>query len=161
MPSEGGATATVPQDAEHTDGPQLALKDRSGALTPEGWADLRRANEDGFWRLVRFEAEHEPDRLDYYAELDRAEAQRKSEERKRRAALLPPPGPGRLLLDESLERLECVRPAGPNRWRARCPTHGSKQQRSLLVSENEARPGEPVFHCFAGCDWRSIAESLR
>jgi hypothetical protein len=129
-------------------------------IAPETMRQLWEANPDGFWRLVRFEAEHESDRLDYYAELERAEAQRKSQERKRRAVLLPTTS-CRLTLDAALDRLEGVKLAGPARWRARCPAHGSERQRSLLVSESEARPGEPLFHCFAGCHWRVVMEALR
>lgn len=130
-------------------------------IAPETMRQLYEANPDGFWRLVRFEAEHEPDRLDYYAELDRAEAQRKSQERKRRAVLPPSTSSGRLTLDAALDRLQGVKLAGPARWRARCPAHGSERQRSLLVSESEARPGEPLFHCFAGCHWSVVMEALR
>lgn len=129
-------------------------------LPPDVFEELFRMNEAAAWRLVKFEAEHEPDRLAYYAELDRAEEHRKAHERKRRAALLPPPGPGRLTLEDALERLEKVRPAGRGRWSARCPAHDDRSP-SLLVSENDLRPGAPVFHCFAGCDWRHIMEALK
>jgi hypothetical protein len=131
----------------------------SGSLTPAEWRALYRANEDGFWRLVRFEAEHEPDRLDYFAEVDRAEARRKSEER-RRAVSLPPPRPGVLTFDDALERLENPRPAGRGRYTARCPVHEDRHA-SLILSMNEARPGEAVVHCFAGCDWRAIKDALK
>jgi hypothetical protein len=130
------------------------------ALTVEEWCAIYRENPEGFWLLVRFEAEHEPDRLDYYAELGAAEDHRKAQERKRRAALLPAPAPGRLTLEDTLDRLGRVRRVGPGRWTARCPAHEDRNP-SLLVSENEARPGEPVFHCFAGCDWRAVMEALR
>jgi hypothetical protein len=122
--------------------------------------ELDDARDERFWRLVRFEAEHEPERLDYYAELDRAEAYRKSQERKRRAAVLLPQAPGRLTLEQALDRLERVRPAGPGRWTALCPAHEDKNP-SLLVSENEGRPGEPVVHCFAGCHWTAIKDALQ
>jgi hypothetical protein len=128
-------------------------------IDPEAMRELFEANPDGFWRLVRFEAEHEPDRLDYFAELEGAERDRQAQERKRRAVSLPPPGPGRLTLEAALDRLEGVRRSGSGRWRARCPTHGSDRQRSLLVTESEIRPGEPIFHCFAGCHWAVVMEA--
>jgi hypothetical protein len=122
--------------------------------------ELDDARDERFWRLVRFEGEHEPEWLDYYAELERAEEYRKSQERKRRAVLMPPPAPGRLMLEQALDRLEGVRPSGPSRWSARCPVHEDTNA-SLVVSENEARPGEAVAHCFAGCDWRAVKDALR
>ncbi len=129
-------------------------------IAPETMRQLYEANPDGFWRLVRFEAEHEPDRLDYYAELELAEEHRKAQSRKRRAALSPPPGPDILTLEDTLARPENVRPAGPGRWTARCPVHEDRHP-SLIVSENEARPGEPVVHCFAGCHWADVKDALK
>ena len=73
---------------------------------------------------------------------------------------LPPPGRGRLTPAEALERLEGVRRAGEGRWTALCPAHEDSSP-SLIVSESDVRPGEPVFHCFAGCDWRLVVETLK
>jgi hypothetical protein len=128
-------------------------------ITREQWDELHEANEAGFWRLVRFEAEHEADRLDYYAELERAERYRKENERKRRAALLPPPGPDVLTLDQALDRLEAVRASGTGKWRSRCPAHQGDGQ-SLLIVEKDSKPGEPYFYCFWGCDFRAIKDAL-
>jgi hypothetical protein len=104
---------------------------------------------DGFWRLVRFDAEHEWDRLEHGRELEQIRREREKRERKARAKLLPPPAPGRLTLAESLKRLERVRKT-PKGWTACCPAREDATP-SLMVSESDDRPGEPVFHCFAGC----------
>jgi hypothetical protein len=128
----------------------------------EAWARAVEAGRDPpewFWRLVRFDAEHEGDRLDHERELELVREERKKRERKARARVLPPPAPGRLSLPETLERLERVRKT-PKGWMACCPAHEDATP-SLMVSESDARPGEPVFHCFAGCHWTEIVEALR
>jgi hypothetical protein len=116
-------------------------------------------NAERFWRFVRFDAENEPDRLDHRMELDRLEAERRSGARRERAATLPPPSPGTLTLEQALSRLERVRKSGRG-WTARCPVHEDTSP-SLFISESEMRPGEPVFHCFVGCDFRLIRDALR
>jgi hypothetical protein len=121
--------------------------------------ELYEANPDGFWRLIRFEAEHEPERLDYYAELELAEEYRKAQERRRRAALLPPPAPGRLTTEDALPQLKKVRKTR-NGWTALCPAHEDTTP-SLSITESEVRPGEPIFHCHAGCHWTRVLEELR
>jgi hypothetical protein len=128
-------------------------------ITREQWDELYEANEAGFWRLVRFEAEHEPDRLDYYMELEKAERHRKERDRIRRAALLPPSEPGILTLEEALGKLEAVRSTGPGKWMARCPVHEDDEP-SLSIADSDVRPGYPIFNCFAGCDFRSIRDIL-
>ena len=41
---------------------------------------------------------------------------------------------------------------------ARCPAH---DDRDPSLSVRDGVDGEPVFHCFAGCDWRNIKDVLR
>jgi hypothetical protein len=129
----------------------------------EAWlraVELDRDPPEWFWRLVRFDAEHEWDRLEHDRELDRIRKEREKRERKARAELLPPaPASGRLTLPEALDHLERVRKT-PKGWMACCPAHEDAIP-SLLVSESDARPGEPVFHCFAGCHWTAVREALR
>jgi CHC2 zinc finger len=112
-----------------------------------------------FWLLVRFDAEHEWDRLQHGWALERTQQERKQRRRAARARLLPPPPPGRLTTLEALERLERVRKTAKG-WSACCPAHEDATP-SLLVSESDARPGEPVFHCFAGCHWQAVRDALR
>lgn len=128
-------------------------------MSPEELRELYEQHPDRFWRLVRFEAETDPERLDYYAELDRSERVRREQKQRERAALLPPSSPNALTLDEALRRLESVRRTGPQKWQARCPAHEDKSP-SLLIAESRVRPGEPYFHCFRGCDFRLIREAL-
>jgi hypothetical protein len=130
------------------------------AISPAGGSDLIDANPEGFWRLVRFEAENEADRLDYYAELKKIERKRKTKERKRLRLLAPPVSTGRLTLADAVGRLQGVRRAGEGRWSARCPIHEDRSP-SLLIEEHRERPGEPFVLCRAGCDFRSILEALR
>ena len=44
---------------------------------------------EGFWRLVRFDAEHEDDRVDHDQELERIQREREKRERQARARVLP------------------------------------------------------------------------
>jgi len=111
------------------------------------------------WCLVRFEAEHDAERLDYYAELERAEMRREAKERNWRATLLPTPASGRLSLADALDRLEKVRKTRKG-WSALCPAHEDRNA-SLLVSESDVRPGEPIFKCFAGCPWTAVLKALK
>ncbi len=41
---------------------------------------------------------------------------------------------------------------------ARCPAHDDREP---SLSIRGGLDGEPVFHCFAGCDWRDIKDALR
>lgn len=111
------------------------------------------------WSLVAQDARHEPDRFAYYEELERVAKERRKQERLKRLLESPPPSGDRLTLEEALSHLEGVRRSG-DRWRARCPIHGS-QGGTLLISEDEARPGEPSIHCFAGCSFTSIVRYLK
>ncbi len=43
---------------------------------------------------------------------------------------------------------------------ARCPAHKDRTP-SLKVSDPPAGSDEPIFHCFAGCDWRDVKDALR
>lgn len=53
----------------------------------------------------------------------------------------------------SLESAECHPRQYGNRWRAKCPSHGSKGG-TLLVDD------KGWFHCFAGCEKEQILDSL-
>ena len=110
--------------------------------------------------LVEQHSRHEPDRFAYYEELARSEKERRKQERLKRLRETPPPSGDRLTLDEALFHLEGVTRSGGDRWRARCPIHGS-QGGTLLISEDEGRPGEPRIHCFAGCSFTSIVRYLK
>ncbi len=41
---------------------------------------------------------------------------------------------------------------------AKCPTHDDREP---SLSIRDGVDGEPVFNCFAGCDWRDIKDTLR
>lgn len=118
------------------------------------WRDL----EEWEWKLVKFDAEHEKDRVDHHEQLEDIEKERRRQERIERLRHAPR-DPKRLTLAEALERLEGVQKRG-GRWRARCPIHGSRGG-TLLISEDEARPGEPSIHCFAGCSFVDIVRYLK
>jgi hypothetical protein len=51
-----------------------------------------------------------------------------------------------------------ARRAGPNKWKARCPSH-KDQNPSLAISEGEG--GRPLVHCHAGCEQSAVIEALR
>jgi hypothetical protein len=55
-----------------------------------------------------------------------------------------------------LERLDGVRRAGDGRWRARCPSHGSRGG-TLAIAERDDRV---LLHCFAGCETGAVLASL-
>lgn len=55
-----------------------------------------------------------------------------------------------------LERLDGVRRAGEGRWRARCPSHGSRGG-TLAIAERDDRV---LLHCFAGCETGAVLASL-
>jgi hypothetical protein len=55
-----------------------------------------------------------------------------------------------------LARLDKVRPRGPGRWSARCPSHNDKGP-SLSIAE---KPGGVVLvHCFAGCEAGQVIDA--
>lgn len=51
-------------------------------------------------------------------------------------------------LDQLLSRLDRCKPAGKDRWQARCPAHEDKNP-SLVIGL--AQDGRILVHCFAGC----------
>lgn len=55
-------------------------------------------------------------------------------------------------VDRLLERLPNARRSGPGRWRAPCPSHGSKGA-SLGIAE---RDGRVLLHCFGGCETSAV-----
>jgi hypothetical protein len=56
-----------------------------------------------------------------------------------------------------LERVEQVRPAGPNKWTARCPAHRDTNP-SLSVARGE--DGRLLTRCHKGCDFQSIMAAV-
>ena len=52
------------------------------------------------------------------------------------------------MADNLLSRLDKVKPTGPGRWIACCPSHKDKSP-SLAVRELD--DGRTLVHCFAGC----------
>jgi putative DNA primase/helicase len=63
-----------------------------------------------------------------------------------------PDGGVRVLLD----RLDGVRPKGPDSWMARCPAHPDRNP-SLSVS---VKDGRVLVHCFAGCAPEAVLEAV-
>ena len=59
-------------------------------------------------------------------------------------------------VEKILERLDGVQRAGDGRWRARCPSHGSRGC-TLAISEKDDRV---LLHCFAGCEIGAVLASL-
>lgn len=55
-----------------------------------------------------------------------------------------------------LERLDRVRPRGPGKWSARCPSHQDKTP-SLSVREGD---WGLLVHCFGGCTVEEVTEAL-
>lgn len=58
--------------------------------------------------------------------------------------------------DEILSRLERVRPAGRDKWMARCPAHADK---TPSLSIRIGRTGSVLLKCFAGCSRDAILAS--
>lgn len=135
------------------------IEEREAKERAELFRGLYEENEEAFWKLVKFEAEHEQDRLDYYDELDDAAKERRRKERLERARTSPPPE-GALRLEDALAKLEDVRLAGSFAWRAKCPIHGGSA-RPLRIIESEVAPGTALLYCHAGCDWRDIKAALQ
>ncbi len=50
-----------------------------------------------------------------------------------------------------------ARPAGRDRWQARCPAHGD---RAPFLSIREGRDGRILLTCFAGCDKAAVLRAL-
>jgi len=55
-----------------------------------------------------------------------------------------------------LERLDGVRRAGDGRWRARCPSHGSRGG-SLAIAESD---GRALLFCHAGCEVEAVLATI-
>jgi hypothetical protein len=56
-----------------------------------------------------------------------------------------------------LERLEAVRPAGHERWKARCPAHPDKNP---SLSIRETPEGRILIHCFSGCVAADVLDAV-
>lgn len=56
-----------------------------------------------------------------------------------------------------LERLAHVKPAGPDRWTATCPAHGSGRNRALSIRLEGERV---LLHCFAGCPAEAVLHAV-
>ena len=115
---------------------------------------------DRFWRWVKFEALHEPDRVDYFEQLDAIERRSRLEEWQQRAADAPSSLPGSLTPEQALTKLVSVRRAGRDSWMAKCPLHEDDTP-SLLVRAQPEYLGHVYVHCFAGCDWKAIRDWLK
>jgi hypothetical protein len=59
--------------------------------------------------------------------------------------------------DRLLARLEGVQKAGPNRWKARCPSH---HDRSPSLSICEQRDGKVWLHDFGGCAYGDVLAAV-
>lgn len=58
-----------------------------------------------------------------------------------------------MIADNLLSRLSGVRPAGPGKWLALCPSH---EDRTPSLSIREADDGKVLVHCWSGCDPEAI-----
>lgn len=56
-----------------------------------------------------------------------------------------------------LARLDGVRQTGPAKWRARCPSHGSKS-RTLAIAECD--DGRVLIRCFAECRFDQVLAAV-
>jgi len=56
-----------------------------------------------------------------------------------------------------LERLTNVHPAGPDRWQATCPAHGTGKNKALSIRVTNDRI---LLHCFGGCTPERVLEAL-
>ena len=59
--------------------------------------------------------------------------------------------------EKILERLDGVRRGRDGRWRARCPSHGSRGG-SLAIAEND---GRVLLFCHAGCEVEAVLATIR
>ena len=60
-------------------------------------------------------------------------------------------------LEKVLGRLDKVKQAGPNKWKACCPAHNDKTP-SLGICE--AADGKVLLHCWAGCSATDITAAI-
>jgi hypothetical protein len=67
-----------------------------------------------------------------------------------------PPTP-KACLENVLSRLDKVKSAGPNKWKACCPAHDD-QNPSLGICE--ASDGKVLLHCWAGCSTADITAAI-
>ena len=73
-------------------------------------------------------------------------------EQQRQVALAGP-----ACLDKVLDRLEKVKSAGTNKWKACCPAHDDKHP-SLAI--NETSEGVILLKCWAGCTAKEIVSAI-
>lgn len=59
-------------------------------------------------------------------------------------------------IDTLLAKLDRVKPAGRDKWKALCPAHADKEE-SLSITTDK---GKILLHCFAGCDPEAIVQTL-
>ncbi len=64
---------------------------------------------------------------------------------------------GSACLDKVLNRLEKVKSAGANKWKACCPAHDDKHP-SLAISETSE--GVVLLKCWAGCTTKEIVSAI-
>jgi hypothetical protein len=67
-----------------------------------------------------------------------------------------PPMP-KACLEKVLSRLDKVKSAGPNKWKACCPAHDDKNP-SLGICQ--ASDGKVLLHCWAGCSAADITTAI-
>jgi hypothetical protein len=60
-------------------------------------------------------------------------------------------------IDQLLSRLDKVKPSGPGKWKACCPSHDDKEP---SLSIREADDGKVLLHCWTGCTARDIAAAV-
>ena len=118
----------------------------------------------GLWKLVRFVAMKEPDRVAHYDELRWLKRRRREVRREvlraqnRQRGITTPKGS--LSLTEALSALQGVKKRGEHKWVAKCPVHDDNVA-SLVVFEHSDKPDVPVLYCSAGCDWREIRSAIQ
>lgn len=117
----------------------------------------------GLWRLVKFLAMKEPDRVRHYDELRELKRKRRAIRKEIMRAQLRQRGETltdeSLSLTEALSALQGVRKFG-RRWSARCPVHDDIHA-SLSIYEHSDKPDVPVFFCGAGCTWKEIRAAIQ
>jgi len=64
---------------------------------------------------------------------------------------------GSACLDKVLNRLDKVKPAGADKWKACCPAHDDKHP-SLAISETSE--GVVLLKCWAGCTTKEIVSAI-
>ncbi len=138
---------------------QFVWDEENGAAVAEAFLTLDETDQQKLWDGVREYA----DRENWIAGEDVEEPGRPVEKPKRRTMMRPPIfSPDCLSLEETLNRLDLVRPKRDGRrdaWTARCPAHEDRSP-SLLVSENDFKPGEPMFFCRAGCSHQQVKDAV-